>query len=143
MWCRSCGARSLAGQIEQLELIASDTFWSNPGMECLNCSGPGLNLSPTAKRVEERILFYMMTKGVVRVGFGSRQGYDVETKGDSDTARNYIGQAAATLDKARRKNALEKSETHRGIRFSTHHRTEGYVIGHIAIQPNRCNCKMV
>lgn len=144
MWCRSCGARSLAGEVEQLELIASDLVWSSPDMQCLNCSAPGLDISPTASKITERILFHIMTKGVVRVGYTSQNPHDIPTTGSSETARSYIGEAAAALNSARKDKALESNEKPEKIRLSTHNRT-GYVLGHINTEVGyaRCHCKMV
>jgi hypothetical protein len=145
LWCRTCGGPIIETGL-QLSLREHEAFkpqdirW-NVLMQCLGCFAPNKNarLSPTAARVQDRVLFHLVTKGIVRVGYTKlppiNVEIDVKTNGHHVTARNYIGQAVSGIS---------------GLWVSTHHHRPyrsdppigGYVLGHLRTSNTPCNCKM-
>lgn len=142
IWCRSCGG-TIFDEGVQLTLDGTPTFRSKDArmnilMKCIHCTAPGTRASPNAKRREERILYHLITKGVVRVGFRvppEIRGQTPEniildelTDAHSASARNYVGASVRGI---------------KGLWVSTHLRAGGYVLGHLRTRREPCNCKMV
>lgn len=141
IWCRTCGGPVFEEGV-QLTLDDTPTFQSkdarmNVLMKCIHCTAPGSSASPSASRRENRVLYHLITKGVVRIGFRvppEIQGQmpkniilDEMTNAHSDSARNYIGSAVRGIQ---------------GLWVSTHLRS-GYVVGHLRTRRESCNCNMM
>lgn len=146
-WCRTCGNDLIAIRQNTLEGTTPAITWTSPLMQCLTCLAPGFDLNPDAKRTDDRILFHLLTKGVVRVGF---QGFwhpradeiDVMTNAAPESVRNYIGSAVTNLKKAHRKNS-DLGPVIDMRQVATHvHKDLGYVVGHLKDSYDTCHCRM-
>lgn len=128
----------------QLALDGVDAFdlrdaRMNVLMQCVGCTVPGRRASPSSTRREDRILYCLITRGVVRVGFGGveRLGKDLVldevSNASADSARNYVGGAVRGIS---------------GLWVSSHvhhdedHPHAGYVLGHLRTSPSPCTCRM-
>lgn len=132
IWCRDCGGPIFEEGL-QLVLDGIETFHNrdartNLVMKCLPCAVPDIRASPSSPRIQNRILYYLVTRGVVRVGSGQpgSQPMDVVTGASMRSVRNYIGQSVSQI---------------RGLWVSTHVH-ENYVLGHLRTSSTRCNCSM-
>lgn len=144
IWCRTCG-----GPIERQAYLEIDTYTFNPEdlrfnilMVCPACFAPERNIAPDASRLADRIAYYLVTKGIVRVGIkhGTKLPYprqmDEVTSANHTSARNYISMAVRKIQR---------------LWVSTHYhppfadpsgRYQGYVLGHLRTKPTTCSCGM-
>jgi hypothetical protein len=145
LWCRQCGSdifeEGLQLALDGIESFKLPDARSNILMLCLYCLIPGSKASPTASRVQDRVLYHLVTKGVVRVGIAPKVGYwepppgivfDEVTEGHEGTARNYIGSAVAGIQHV-------WASTHIHPAIESH---MGYALGHLRTTNAPCRCKM-
>lgn len=146
-WCVGCGAATHS----QLEVFPDDT-WDpippnlpfHPCPKCFKYSRPIfegeiLEISPHAPTKRMRVLFWLLTDGYCRIGFGPISSSTKRmprirewTKGDQDSARQVFSDAVRPASAS-------------GLRVSTHvHRTarrSGYVLGHLRDTIHEWNCQ--
>lgn len=140
IWCRTCGGpifeEGVQLALDGFEVFRASDARMNILMKCLGCAAPGKEASPSASRIQDRILYHLITKGVVRVGYRNPAKdlpkgiiIDEMTKAHQISARNYIGSAVRGIT---------------GLWVSTHVRSgSGYIVGHLRTRPAQCNCKMM
>lgn len=136
LWCLQCGG-PLLDQIPLPIEGQPEKFGLSLMMSCVHCMVPDRHLAPDAGKMEDRLLWWLIMDGLVRVRTTTTLETWVppedltihEQTIKSNSARSYFSAAVRSLP---------------GVWVATHSRlfktNSSYVLGHLKLTAETCNC---
>lgn len=138
LWCRNCGGPLLAQRPLALGEPSGD-FSLNFIMSCVPCMVPDRHLASDSGKIADRLLYYLITEGIVRIRIRTVEEEWVPPEGlpihestiESNSARSYLSEAVRGIP---------------GIWVATHsrlHKTRSsYILGHLKVRGTPCSCDL-
>ena len=140
LWCLKCGGPLL----DQVPLPLTDDGLQRFGvslmMTCVHCMVPDRHLASDAGKIADRLLWWLIMDGLVRVRTTTTKETWVPPENliiheqtlKTNTARSYFSEAVRSVD---------------GVWVATHSRlyktNSSYILGHLKLTSTTCNCDLV
>ncbi len=139
LWCLNCGG-PLLDQIPLTLEGQPKKFGLSLMMSCVHCLVPDRHLAPDAGKMADRLLWWLIMDGLVRVRTTTTEETWVppedltihEQTIKTNTARSYFSEAVRGV---------------KGIWVGTHSRlyktNSSYILGHLKLNGATCNCSQI